>query len=268
MRRPLSIAVLLAVTMLPLAVQGQRSMGGFRGSSAPRGRMGSGFVSRPSAGFVSRPVGRFAAAPAFRAAPSSAFRSNARIIVPRSRVFITTRPFFNNRLGFRHFHNHVFFNNCFNFFDPFVCGTPFAGAPFFGSPFYDPFFYDSSYYSQPAPQQPVVAEGNGDNGQLALQVQELSDQIQSMRDEDRAREQNQNNAASSSSTQNQETLFVFRDGHRISARNYAITGGTVWVLDQNAAHKYSLNDLDPAATEQANEKNGVDFHLPAAPANH
>jgi hypothetical protein len=142
-----------------------------------------------------------------------------------------------------------------------------VGAPFFGSPFYDPFFSDFDY-SQPPPPQPVAVEENGDNRELALQVQELSDEIQAMRDEDRAREENRNNATSSSSTQNQETIFVFRDGHQISARNYAITGGTLWVLDQNAAHKYTLADLDPAATEQANAKNGMDFHLPATPENH
>lgn len=257
--------------------------GGFRGSSAPRGRMGSGFVSRPAPGFgarpgpgfvsrpgpgfVSRPVGRFGPAPVVRSGP--AFHSRAPVVANRNGVFVTTRPFFHNRFHSHHFHNHVFFNSCgFNAFDPFFCGNVF-GSPFFGSPFIGglpfysyPLYSDYSYPSQPPPQQPEPVAENADNRELAAQVQELSDEIQAMRDEQRVREENRNNVASSSSTQNQETILVFRDGHRISVRSYAITDGTVWVLDPNAAHKYALADLDPAATEKANAQNGVEFRLP------
>lgn len=246
-------------------------MGGFRGSSAPRGRMGSGFVSRPgpgfgarpTPGFASRPVGRFGAAPVVR--PTPAFRSGARVAANRNGFVVTTNPFFRNRFRFHHFHNRVFFNNsCFNSFDPFFCGNAF-GSPFIGGLLFSYPFYSDYSYSQPPPQQPVVVEGNGDNRELAAQVQELSDEVRAMREEDRAREENRNNPAPVSSTQNQETILVFRDGHKISVRNYAITDGTVWVLDPKAAHKYALSDFDPAATEQANAQNGVEFRLPTPP---
>jgi hypothetical protein len=263
MRRPLSIAVLLAFAMLPLAALGQRSMG-FRGSPAPRARVSSGFAARPA------PVQRFAPAPTF--APRSTLAP--RIASPSSRVFISHRTFLpNTRFGFRRFHHRrpfFFAGSCFNgFFDPFLCRNPFIGSSF-GFPistFYDPFFSDFSYPAVPPPQQ-VVTEDNGNSRELALEVQELSDEIQAMRDEERARNESRNTSASNSTAQDKETIFVFRDGHQISVKNYAITGGTVWVLDERAAHKYAISDLDPAATEQANAKNGVDFHLPGFPQNH
>jgi hypothetical protein len=99
-------------------------------------------------------------------------------------------------------------------------------------------------------------------------VQELSDQVQALRDEERRRDEARNNTTSNSAAAERDTIFVFRDGHQISTKNYAITGETLWVLGEHTAHKYALNDLDPAATEQANAKNGVDFHLPSAPEKH
>ncbi len=58
------------------------------------------------------------------------------------------------------------------------------------------------------------------------------------------------------------TIFVFSDGHRISAKSYAIAGQTLWIFSEQSARKYQLADLDAAATEQANAANGVEFHVP------
>jgi hypothetical protein len=57
-------------------------------------------------------------------------------------------------------------------------------------------------------------------------------------------------------------LFVFRDGRRVSAKNYAIAGQTLWVLDEHNARKYQVSDLDRDATEQANAPNGIELRLP------
>jgi hypothetical protein len=269
MRRPLIIAVLSAVVLLPLAAQGQRSMGGFRGS-APMGHASSGFAGRP------------AVAPRF--APTARFSSPAtRMVTPRSSGFISGRGFVpSHNIGLRRFdrfHHRFFHHNRFNnpfffnsscfsgFFDPFLCRNPFLASSFV-YPYYDPFFSDY-LYSTPAPeQQPVVVEQDNNSRELSLQVQELSDEIQAMRDEDRAREEARNNPPPPPATQDQDTILVFRDGHQLKIRNYAITGGTIWVLNEHTAKKYPLSDLDAAATEQANAKNGVDFHLPAPPENH
>ena len=267
MRRPLSIAVLLAVAMLPLAAFAQRSMG-FHGSSTPRVHVSSGFTARPAPIQRFAPVQRVAPAPAFVRRPTGA----PRVFSPNGRVFVTSRTFFPHSRFIRPFHHHrpFFFSSaCFNgFFDPFLCRNPFFTSSFGfpAYPYYDPFFYDSSYSTPPPPQQPVVEE-SGNTRELELQVQELSDQIQALRDEEHRRDEARN-AASNSAAPERDTIFVFRDGHQISTKNYAITGGTLWVLGEHTAHKYALSDLDPAATEQANARNGVDFHLPSAPENH
>ena len=61
------------------------------------------------------------------------------------------------------------------------------------------------------------------------------------------------------------TIFVFRDGHKLSVQNYAITGETIWVINEQSAKKVPLSDLDIPATQQANSVNGVEFRVPTAP---
>jgi len=59
------------------------------------------------------------------------------------------------------------------------------------------------------------------------------------------------------------TVLVFRDQHRQEIMNYAISGGTLWVLnDHVAAKKIPLNELDLAATAKANDERGVEFQVP------
>ena len=286
MKRLLFIAVFWGAALLPVAVQAQRGMG-FRGSAAPPARTNSGFAARPagvpSAGFASRPSG-FGSRPSgfgsrpvgFGARPGTFFRpaptfssmgrvrtsSGMRVVSPRSHVFISTRSFFPHHRHFHHFAtNPLFFSHsCFNgFFDPF-CRNPF----FFGSSFigpFDPFF---SGFSTPAveQQQPVVVEQDSNSRELALEVQELSDEIQSMREEDRARE-DRRNASNKPVVQDfgPDTVFIFRDGLQLSAKNYAVAGDTLWVLDEHKAKKIPMSKLDIPATEQANAKNGVELHL-------
>ena len=199
----------------------------------------------------------------------------ARTASPQGRALISSqRGFaFRTRFGFRpfhhRFHHRFFFNNfsCFNGFNNFNCANPFLfngfgfGFPFAGTGF-DPFLF-SSDWQQPAPQQPVVVEqDNNGNRELAAEVQELSDEIQSMRDEERSRE-NRANAKPTAQDDGPNTTLVFRDGLQLSVRNYAVAGDTIWVLDPHNARKIPLSKIDLAATQQINEKNGVDFHLPA-----
>jgi hypothetical protein len=58
------------------------------------------------------------------------------------------------------------------------------------------------------------------------------------------------------------TVLVFRDQHQQEVRNYAIAGGMLWVLNQQAAKKIPLADLDLAATVKMNDERGVDFQVP------
>lgn len=59
--------------------------------------------------------------------------------------------------------------------------------------------------------------------------------------------------------------LVFKDGHRQSVRNYALTGSSVIVLDNAASgrqQRIPLADLNVPATEQAAEAAGLDFSPP------
>jgi hypothetical protein len=58
------------------------------------------------------------------------------------------------------------------------------------------------------------------------------------------------------------TALVFRDQHVLEVRNYAISGGTLWVLNDQAAKKIPLAQLDLDATIKMNDDRGVDFQVP------
>jgi phosphoglycolate phosphatase-like HAD superfamily hydrolase len=63
-------------------------------------------------------------------------------------------------------------------------------------------------------------------------------------------------------TDQPETVLIFRDGHRVELRNYAIVGDTLYDFT-SARHKISLADLDLTATARENDDRGIDFHVPA-----
>ncbi len=125
------------------------------------------------------------------------------------------------------------------------------------------------YYGQQ--QQPVVVTsdtGNANDVQLAMQLQRLSDEIESMREQQsRQAAAAQAQGASLSARQPAPaTTFVFRDGHRLVTQNYAIAGQTLWILSEHMARKVALADLDLAATEQLNAEKGIDLHIPGPPS--
>jgi hypothetical protein len=61
------------------------------------------------------------------------------------------------------------------------------------------------------------------------------------------------------------TTLIFRDGHRLEVRNYAIMGSTLFILTPER-RKVPLTDLDLQATARANDDRGVDFRVPAGSA--
>jgi hypothetical protein len=190
------------------------------------------------------------------------------------------RVIFVNRFPHNHFHNgHVFFRGCFGAFpcaNPFFFGSGFGfGTGFgfgFGSPFVPYYYADTSYYppypSYPpdyyaAPPSAGADNGNATDVQLAMEIQKLSDEIEDLKSEQN-RGSNQPGGSVSMSVQPPATAttFVFRDGHRVSATNYAIAGQTLWIFSENMAKKVALAELDLAATEQVNAANGIYLYLP------
>lgn len=61
------------------------------------------------------------------------------------------------------------------------------------------------------------------------------------------------------------SVLIFRDGHQQEVTNYAIMGDTVYVFDK-AHKKIALADLDVPATVKANDDRGLEFKVPAPPA--
>jgi len=200
-----------------------------------------------------------------------------RTVAPGHVVFSTTR--FPNRFH----HGHVFFNNgrffncgfgfpCNNGFffgNPFFFGSGFGlGWPWWGG--YIPGF-DADYYPPysagyaPQAQAPATSD-NSANVQLAVEMQRLSDEVEDLRNENRqAAAARPPGGSWSTQEPGAAASFVFRDGRHITSQNYAIAGQTLWIFSEHTAHKYSLADLDRAATDQVNAANGVELHLPEAP---
>jgi hypothetical protein len=264
-------------------------MGG-RGGGGMGGRGGGGFAR---GGGVSRGPGvarggSFAPAPGFGRAPVmrpgfvSGRPVGVRTVSPSGRVIVTTRPFGHPFFGHPFFgHTRPFFHGCFGGFpcnngfffgNPFFFGAGFGtgfglgfglGFPFFPSYSYIPGF-DSQYYAPP-PQQPVAApETNANDVQMAMQMQRLSDEVEYLREE-QTRQTNAPRAAAPSPSAQQPaapTTFVFRDGHQVATKNYAIADHTLWILTEHTARRFSLADLDVAATEKTNAANGIELHLP------
>jgi hypothetical protein len=230
---------------------------------APRAPMGSVGAPRMNPGFGPRagPVG-------------TVNRSvGVTTVAPSGRIFVhSSFP------GHRFHNSNVFFRGCFGAFpcgnrfffgDPFFFGSGFGfGTGFgfgFGAP-YVPYYYPDTSYYPPYPPPNYNAAPPSDNSadiQLAMEIQKLSDEIEELRNEQsRERSANQPPASLAPQPPATATTFVFRDGHRISAINYAIAGQTLWIFSEHAAQKVALDDLDRAATEQVNAANGIYLYLP------
>jgi hypothetical protein len=64
--------------------------------------------------------------------------------------------------------------------------------------------------------------------------------------------------------QQEPTILIFRDGHKLEVGNYAIVGATLFDLTPGHARRILLADLDLEATRKQNDDRGVIFQLPTA----
>lgn len=58
------------------------------------------------------------------------------------------------------------------------------------------------------------------------------------------------------------TVFIFKDGHQLETRNFAIMGQTLYDFSGSNLKKVQLTDLDTAATTKANDDRGITVKLP------
>jgi hypothetical protein len=57
------------------------------------------------------------------------------------------------------------------------------------------------------------------------------------------------------------TVFIFKDGHQLETKNYAIMGGTLFDFSSKMLKKIQLEEIDSAATVKANDDRGVTVKL-------
>ena len=189
--------------------------------------------------------------------------------------FVPTRfGFVPTSFGFRfhHFHNNFFFGaGCFGpFFNPFACQGAFFGTPaFWPGPIFWPDATVNNYTTSPYPPYSYAADPNyavadpnyapmaatqQANAELRADVERLSDEVDQLRQEQRAQI-----APPPRSAEEQSTVLVFRNGDRREVQNYGIVGQTLWIFTNQRATKVPLSDLDLTATKEVNAQRGVEF---------
>jgi hypothetical protein len=238
MRRLLTIAAFVVLAALVSASAqrgGMRASGGMR---APRGGRGVA-VGLPSGGhaFGGMHTG-------FGARPTHSFRGDG---------FGRERDGF-GRERFRNRGLHRCFGCRRGFGYPWYVGYGYGG-------YYDPYWWwdSSSSYDYDEDRARELALANEMNA-VSLEEQRLRQRDDREWDQDlyarRLQPREERTAVGPA------TALVFRDQHVEEVRNYAIAGGTLWVLNEQAAKKIPLAQLDLAATSKMNDDRGVDFQVP------
>ena len=136
--------------------------------------------------------------------------------------------------------------------------------PYFPYGSYYPYGYygwDNSFYDDSGDQDayaanaaPAYSGPYADDSGLQRDVQALNGKIDRLQADVEARNRPKQEEPA--------TALVFRDQHVEEVHNYAIAGGTLWVLNDQAAKKIPLAQLDLPATVKMNDDRGVDFQIP------
>jgi hypothetical protein len=147
----------------------------------------------------------------------------------------------------------------------------------------DPYVADTAP-ADPAPAQQQASPEKGDDELQAAYLQGAHDALAQQRDsrygehymDSRERDRQQaasNDNKSVSSKRSEEsapapqedkspaTVFVFKDGHQLETKNYAIMGETLFDFSGNSLKKIKLEEIDSAATLKANDDRGVQVKL-------
>jgi hypothetical protein len=75
------------------------------------------------------------------------------------------------------------------------------------------------------------------------------------------RQDNDTASAKPAEDKSPATVFIFKDGHQLETRNYAIMGQTLFDFSDKMLKKIELNELDTAATMKANDDRGLTVKL-------
>jgi hypothetical protein len=157
------------------------------------------------------------------------------------------------------FHHHHGFDGRRGFYSNYASYYPYYPYGYYS--YDDPFFYDTESqdqdaYASSSYQAPSYPAPSQEDSGLRSDVQALSGKIDRLQADVDARNRPKPDAEPA-------TALVFQDKHVEEVRNYAIAGGTLWVLnDHQAGKKIPLAQLDLPATVKMNDDRGVDFQLP------
>jgi len=223
MRRWLWIATFgLILSGLPLWAQ-RRGGGGGGGSHSVSSVSRGAVASHSSGSFHSGSVGRISG-------------SSSGVHLRIGNPYYPRRTFYGQRAYYPYY--------------PYAAYYPYYG--WYSDPLYDSNDQDSyASVSNPAP----YAEDYSQNSGLQRDVQALNGKIDRLQADVEARNHPKTEMEPA-------TALVFRDKHVEEVRNYAISGGTLWVLNESAAKKIPLAQLDLDATVKMNDDRGVDFQVP------
>ena len=227
------LIILIAATTVAAQSRGHFGGGGFRGGAV----FNSPPVVRPGGPIVPSHPPIAVARPPFNGAPIRHFPAFGRSVGP-----VVVPP-------------------AFGFYSPYLWSAPIYGGFGYSSIYSAPLYPDEPYVS-PQPEVPAASQNQTD---LAYQVGRLSAEIEQLR-----QQQNTNSFVQAPVPRVQEPLprssppitLVFRDGHRMEIHNYAVVGQTLWILDEGAASKIDVADLDIKATQRENHGRGL--RLPSA----
>jgi hypothetical protein len=186
------------------------------------------------------------------------------------------------RTGFPHYyHHHRYFPYCppgYGFCNTYAYGAygyPGYGYAGYGYPYYgygDALYWGSASYDQSsdASQQYLTQQ----NQELQNQLGELSQQVAELRGQQEALLRPPAPATPPAPPRaahvgkpvaSEPTTLVYSDGHTEEVSNYAITGKTLWIFNEQRARRVPLSSIDVEATRRANEDRGVDFAVPSQP---
>jgi len=224
MRRWLYIAT-FSLILLALPVWAQRRGGGGGAHFASGGGHPSASFHSPSASFHSGSFGRGSSI------------GGSRIVVRSGNPNVRRRVFYGSR-----------------FFYPYGAYYPYYG-------WYGPYDYQSDSQADYQSNYQTGDSSAGysgpyrDDGGLQRDLDSLNGKIDRLQADVEARNHPKANMEPA-------TALVFRDQHVEEVHNYAIAGGTLWVLNDQAAKKIPLAQLDLPATVKMNDDRGVDFQVP------
>jgi hypothetical protein len=133
-------------------------------------------------------------------------------------------------------------------------------------------FDDSGYYDQPnnyggypepnaydgGYEQSYPAGPDPQTAYLQAQVQQLSNQLNAVEQQQQAQPQTAQQAAPAAAPVIPITL-VLKDGRRLQVQNYAVMDQTFWDFTSQPVKKIPLANIDIAASRQMSVANGAEF---------